>query len=112
MGGRAKAFDAWVQSHHGVGHLVASGIGIKATIDLSRLIQQGFEPSWIGPGAGGGETTGLRMERKAAEGINGGFTQDDRLAGEAGDWGEAQSERQSSPDPFATRGPSRATGVW
>ena len=86
VGGRAKAFDAWVQSHHGVGHLVASGIGIKATIYLSRLIQQGLEPSWVGPGAGSGETTGLGMERKATEGINGGFTQDDWLAGEACGW--------------------------
>jgi hypothetical protein len=73
--------DAGVQGQHGIGHLVASGIGIKATIYLSRLIQQGLEPSWVGPGAGSGETTGLGMERKATEGINGGFTQDDWLAG-------------------------------
>ena len=86
VGGRAKASDAGVQGHHGVGHLVASGISIKAAIDLSRLIQQGLEPSWVGPGAGGGETTGLGMEGKATEGINGGFTQDDWLAGEAGGW--------------------------
>ena len=86
VGGRAKALDAGVQGHHGIGHLVASGIGIKATIDLSRLSQQGFEPSWVGPGAGGGQTAGLGMERKATEGINGGFTQDDWLAGQARGW--------------------------
>ena len=80
VGGRAKALDGGVQGDHGIGHLVASGIGIKATIDLSGLSQQGFEPSWVGPGAGGGEATGLGMEGKATEGINGGFTKDDWLA--------------------------------
>ena len=81
VGRGAKALDAGVQCDHGVRHEVAGGIGIKAAIDLSRLIQQGLEPSWVGPGAGGGETTGLGMEGKATEGINGGFTQDDWLAG-------------------------------
>ena len=86
VGGRAKALDAGVQSNHGVRHLVAGGIGVKATIDLRRVIQQGLEPSWVGPGAGGGETTGLGMESKATDGINGGFTKDDRLAGGHRGW--------------------------
>ena len=86
VGGRAKALDAGVQSNHGVRHLVAGGIGVKAAIDLRSLIQQGLEPSWVGPGAGGGETTGLGMESKATEGIDGGFTKDDRLAGGHGGW--------------------------
>ena len=84
VGGRAKALDAGVQGHHGIGHLVASGISIKAAIDLSRLIQQGLEPSWVGPGAGGGETTGLGMESQATDGIDGGFTKDDCLANRLG----------------------------
>ena len=78
VGGGAKALDGWVQSDHGVGHVVAGGIGIKAAIDLSWLFQQGVEPSWVGPGAGGGETTGLGMESQATDGIDGGFTKDDR----------------------------------
>ena len=86
VGARAKALAVWVESHHGVGHLVAGGIGVKATIDLSRLIQQRFEPSWAGPGAGGGETTGLGMECQATDGLNGGFTKDDWLAGGPGGW--------------------------
>jgi hypothetical protein len=47
VGGGAKALDAGLQSHHGVRHVVAGGVGVKATIDLSRLIQQGLEPSWV-----------------------------------------------------------------
>jgi len=86
VGGRAKALDAWVQSHHGVRHVVAGGIGVEAAIDLGSLIQQGLEPSWVGPGARSGETKGLRMKGKATDGIDGGFTKDDRLAGGHGGW--------------------------
>ena len=42
-----------MQSDHGGGQVVAGGVSIEATVNRASLLQQGFEPGRVGPGAGG-----------------------------------------------------------
>ena len=55
MSSGAEAFYRWMQSDHCVGHGGTGGIGIKATVDLTTLVQQRLQPAWVGPGPGGGK---------------------------------------------------------
>ena len=42
VGGGAKALNGWVQSHHGVGHVVAGRIGIIQVSVLTIDTSDGF----------------------------------------------------------------------
>jgi hypothetical protein len=75
--GRAKTHDVGVYLDHGAGHLVPGGIGVEATVDLFVLLEEGFEPEGIGPGAGGGNAEGVIVQGSAAHRIDSGFAEDD-----------------------------------
>jgi hypothetical protein len=75
--GRAKTHDVGVFLDHGAGHLVPGGIGVEATVDRSVLLEEGFEPEGIGPGAGGGNAEGVIVQGSAAHRIDSGFAEDD-----------------------------------
>ena len=80
MGNGTEAFDGRVQSDQRAGHVVADGIGIKAAVDLATLIEQGAQPAWVGPGAGGGQATVLPMKSKATDRIDGRLTKNEHWA--------------------------------
>ena len=76
MEGGAEALDGGMASDQGIGHGVACGIGIEATVDCAALGEQRRQPAWVGRGAGGGEASVLGMEGEATEGIYGRLTED------------------------------------
>ena len=67
----------WVKSDHSFGHGVTGGIGVKATVDLLSLTDEGRKPAWIGSGTGGGEAPILGMKSQATDGVNGRLAEDD-----------------------------------
>ena len=86
---RTKAFDRGMPSDHCAGHVVAGGISIKAAVDLAALVQQRFEPTWVGAGAGGGEAMVLGMKGEATDCIDGRLTENDDSWQRGGGNGEA-----------------------
>ena len=81
VGGWAEAFDGRMPSDHCGSHLVAGGVGIEATEDGARLVQQRFEPKGIGPGAGGRKAAAVGMQGKTTESINGRLAEDNWAGG-------------------------------
>ena len=81
--------DRRIKRDHGIGHIVAGGVGVKATVNFTSLGDDGWEPNWIGPGSGGGETMMVGMKNKATDGVNGRLAEDDGLKGMSGDGKEA-----------------------
>ena len=74
----AKAFDRWVAGHHLVSHVIAHGVRIESAEDFISLIEKQGDPGRIGSGAGSGDAKRAGMEHQTADGIDGGFAQDDR----------------------------------
>ena len=63
MEGGAEALDGGMASDQGIGHGVARGIGIEATVDCAALGEQRRQPAWVGRGAGGGGAGWLSFPR-------------------------------------------------
>ena len=66
-----------MESDHGTSHGISGGVGIEAAVDLATLADKLREPERVLPGAGGRDATVLGMDGKAAEGVDGGLTEDD-----------------------------------
>ena len=86
----AQALDSWIESDHGLGHRLAGWIGIEAAVDWGGSIQEIGKPAWVGPGAGGGETTIAQVESKAANRVDGRLHQHDGRPRVSGDSKVAQ----------------------
>ena len=78
MAAWAEPLDGGVEGEHGVGRGFAGRINVKAAIDLEALVDQGGQPLGVGPGAGGGDATIVRVESKATDGVDGRFAEDGR----------------------------------
>src|SRR6059036_3678032 len=93
-----------MQSGHRAGHVVTDGISVEAAVDLPTLVEQGAQPAWVGPGAGGGQATVLGMESKATDRIDGRLTENERWASFGGNGEEARvflrADRQTTPTPL------------
>src|SRR5882724_6665818 len=74
---RSQALDSWMERDHGLSHILAGGIVVKAAVDGLALLGEGSQPVWIGSGARGGDAAVLGVKGKAADGIDGRFDQDD-----------------------------------
>ncbi len=69
-------------SDHCGSHGIAGRVGIKAAIQAATLLDEMVEPEWIWSGSCGRDAAVVRMEHKAADGIDGGLTEDNmRVAG-------------------------------
>jgi hypothetical protein len=60
--------DTGVEIHHGLCHGISGGIGVKAAPNGQPLLDECRKPSGVGPGAGGGDASAVRIEGKAADG--------------------------------------------
>ena len=63
-------------SDHCAGHGISGRVGIKAAIYPATLFDEMGEPEWIWSGACGRDAAVVWMERKAADGIDSGLTED------------------------------------
>lgn len=72
-----KAQDGRMKADHGMGHGFTGGVGVEAAIDVESGPKELAQPTRVGTSARGREATVTRMKRKAADGIDGGFTKDD-----------------------------------
>src|SRR5206468_10811894 len=93
-----------MQSGHRAGHVVTDGISVEAAVDLPTLVEQGAQPAWVGPGAGGGQATVLGRESKATDRVDGRPTKNERWARFGGNGAEAQVSLRAGRKPApATR---------
>lgn len=68
--------DGGMKGDHGVGHGLAGGIEVEATVERRRWIaEKAGEPGRVGTCAGGGKATKARVQGVAAEGVDGGFAE-------------------------------------
>jgi hypothetical protein len=93
MPGWPEALDSRMEEDHGLGHVLADGIGVKAAVEGMPLADERSQPAWIGSGAGGGDAAVLWMEGKAADGINGRLHQD-------GGWPRLRRDGEKAPVLF------------
>ncbi len=71
-----QAFNGRMLSDHSAGHGIAGMVGIKAAIYAATLFDEMVKPEWLWSGACGRDAAVVWMERKAADGIDGGLTED------------------------------------
>ena len=69
--GGPEALDSWMEGHHGLRHVVADGIGVKAAADAMALADKGTQPVWIGASASGRDAVVLGMESQATDRVDG-----------------------------------------
>ena len=74
---RAKALDGGVTLDHGLSHIVTGWVGIEAAMGRGAIADDGRQPCGVGSGPGSGDAPEVRMYVEAADGIDGGFTEDD-----------------------------------
>jgi len=74
---RSQTLDGRIEGDHGASHGLAGRVGIEAAADLVALVKERAKPARVGAGAGRGDASMLRMEGKAADGVNGRLAQDD-----------------------------------
>lgn len=86
----AKTLDSGVEGDHGVSHVLAGGIGVKATVNEIALGDKGSQPARVGSSAGCRDAAVLGVESKATDGVNGRLDEDDGGQRASGDGEEAE----------------------
>ena len=79
-----EALDGRREGDHGAGHVLAGGIGVKATINEIALGDKGSQPARVGSSAGCRDAAVLGVEGKATDGVDGRLDEDDGGRGQAG----------------------------
>ena len=74
---RSQRVDGGGEADHGLGHGLAGGVGVEATVEGVALGQEWSQPARIGTGTGRGETPELRMEEVATDGVDGRLAQEE-----------------------------------
>ena len=87
---RGEKLDGGMKGNHGLGHGLASGVEIEAAPEAAALPKEVLQPGGIGPGAGGGDTALVGMEKVATEGVDSRFAEDDVGARDGGKAEEAE----------------------
>ena len=67
--------DDGMQGDHGLGHVIAGGIGVEAAVDVAPLVEQRGQPNGIGSGAGGGDAAAASIKGRATDGVDGRFAE-------------------------------------
>jgi len=86
---RSQSNNSRVESDHGAGQGVSSGVCIKAAVNMITFGDERREPRGIRSCASGGEAAKGGMECKAANGVDSRLTEDDGLQGMIRDGKEA-----------------------
>ena len=73
-----------MQCHHVAGHGLAGRVRIETAVNFTVVANQRVEPARVCPGAGRGYAQATWMKFKAADGVDGGFTQDNRRSAGSG----------------------------
>ena len=71
-----EALDGRMEGDHGAGHVLAGGIGVKATINEIALGDQGCQPARVGSSAGCRDAAVLGVESPATDGVDGRLDED------------------------------------
>ena len=79
FGGWTEPSDVWVDANHLLSCRVAGRVGVEAAVDLVAAMDQDLEPARIGACSGGRDADSPRMLHAAADGIDGGFAENDLL---------------------------------
>ena len=87
---RRQELDGGMEGDHGLGHGLAGGIEIEAAPEAAALVKKIGQPGGVGSGPGGGQTTVVRMENVATDGIDGRFTEDEVGTRDGGNGNEAE----------------------
>ncbi len=85
-----EALDGRMEGDHGAGHVLAGGIGVKATINEIALGDKGSQPARVGSSAGCRDAAVLGVEGKATDGVDGRLDEDDGWQRASGDGEEAE----------------------
>ena len=79
FGGWSEPSDVWMDANHLLGRCVAGRVGVEAAADLVAAMDQDLEPARIGTCSGSRDADSARMQHAAADGIDGGFAENDLL---------------------------------
>ena len=85
-----EALDGRMEGDHGAGHVLAGGIGVKATINEIALGDQGSQPARVGASAGSRDAAVLGVESQATDGVDGRLDEDDGGQRASGEGEEAE----------------------
>jgi len=86
----AETLDGRMEGDHGVGHVLAAGIGVKATINEIVLGDKGSLPARVGSSAGSRDAAVLGVESQATDGVDGRLDEDEGGQRASGDGEEAE----------------------
>ena len=106
MEGRAEALDGGMQGDHGLGHVVAGGVGVEAAGNAIALGEQRSKPSRVGSSAGGREAKAIGIESGATDSVDGRFAEDGFLGldGTGGEVAEVLARAWSQAMPSDAAG--------